>query len=92
MHRDAQNGKHATTRLDRAFFARDAETVAKALIGTILVRRVRGKEFRARLVEVEAYLGPHDLALREGRRRVRRALAQARADRREARQDERLIR
>jgi DNA-3-methyladenine glycosylase len=32
------------------------------LIGTILVHRVRGKEYRARIVETEAYLGPNDLA------------------------------
>jgi DNA-3-methyladenine glycosylase len=58
--------------LDRAFFARDAETVARALIGTTLVRRVRGKELRARLVEVEAYLGPHDLAAHSSKGRTAR--------------------
>jgi DNA-3-methyladenine glycosylase len=36
--------------------------VARALIGKILVRRIDGKTLQARIVETEAYLGPHDLA------------------------------
>jgi DNA-3-methyladenine glycosylase len=58
--------------LNRAFFSRGAATVASELIGTILVRRVRGKEFRARIVEVEAYLGPHDLAAHSSKGRTAR--------------------
>jgi DNA-3-methyladenine glycosylase len=44
--------------LPRAFFARDAVALARALVGTYLVhgRRV------ARIVETEAYRGPRDLA------------------------------
>ncbi len=49
-------------RLTQSFFQRPAEDVARALIGKILVRRWRGKLFRARLIETEAYLGPDDLA------------------------------
>jgi len=49
-------------RLTQSFFQRPAEDVARALIGKILVRRVHGKLFRARLIETEAYLGPGDLA------------------------------
>jgi DNA-3-methyladenine glycosylase len=49
-------------KLTRSFFQRPAEDVARALIGKILVRRVPGKLFRARLIETEAYLGPDDLA------------------------------
>ncbi|HZL36399.1 MAG TPA: DNA-3-methyladenine glycosylase [Tepidisphaeraceae bacterium] len=49
-------------RLDRAFYARPAIAVAPDLIGATLVRRWRGRVYRARLVEIEAYLGPRDLA------------------------------
>jgi DNA-3-methyladenine glycosylase len=49
-------------KLTRSFFQRPADEVAQALIGKILVRRLPGKLFRARLSETEAYLGPHDLA------------------------------
>ncbi len=45
-------------RLSQAWFARDAATVARALIGTAIVHRRRA----AVIVETEAYLGPHDLA------------------------------
>jgi DNA-3-methyladenine glycosylase len=67
-----ENATNGIPSLDRAFFAREATTVARELIGTILVRRVRGKEFRARLVEVEAYLGPHDLAAHSSKGRTAR--------------------
>lgn len=50
-------------RLDWAFFARAADVLAPALLGRVLVRRpASGVEMRVRLVEVEAYLGPHDRA------------------------------
>jgi DNA-3-methyladenine glycosylase len=49
-------------KLSAAFFQQPATPLAKKLIGKILVRRVRGKDFRARIVETEAYLGPRDLA------------------------------
>jgi DNA-3-methyladenine glycosylase len=48
--------------LPRAFYDRDAVTVAQALLGKCLVHRTDGVERVARIVEVEAYLGPHDLA------------------------------
>jgi DNA-3-methyladenine glycosylase len=50
------------TPLPHAFFQQDAVTVARGLIGAILVRQFRNRTFRARLVETEAYVGPHDLA------------------------------
>ena len=59
-------------RLGPAFFQRDAVTVAKELIGTVLVRRFRGKELRARVVETEAYVGPHDLACHASKGRTAR--------------------
>jgi DNA-3-methyladenine glycosylase len=53
--------------LPREFFARDTETVAKDLLGKLIVRRAAaGATTRppqvARIVEVEAYLGLRDLA------------------------------
>ena len=48
--------------LPRAFYDRDTVTVARELLGKHLVLESRGVEFAARIVEVEAYLGPHDLA------------------------------
>src|SRR4051794_31807310 len=45
-------------RLPQAFFARDAKTVARALVGCALVHGHRA----GMIVETEAYVGPHDLA------------------------------
>jgi DNA-3-methyladenine glycosylase len=44
------------------FFDRDTVAVARDLLGKVLVREVDGKRLWGRLVEVEAYLGPDDLA------------------------------
>lgn len=43
-----------------AFFARDTPTVARDLLGKLLVSRVDGVETGGRIVETEAYLGSHD--------------------------------
>ena len=59
-------------KLPRSFFRRPATELARALIGKILVRPVRGKALRARVVETEAYLGPHDLASHASKGRTRR--------------------
>src|SRR5580700_6714820 len=59
-------------KLTRSFFQGPAEEVAQALIGKILVRRLQGKLFRARLIETEAYLGPDDLASHASKGRTRR--------------------
>ena len=45
-----------------AFFRRDAETVARGLLGRLLVTRVRRSATIGRIVEVEAYLGAQDPA------------------------------
>jgi DNA-3-methyladenine glycosylase len=48
--------------MGRAFFERPTVAVARDLIGKVLVRERRGRRLRARIVEVEAYLGEHDAA------------------------------
>jgi len=59
-------------KIGRSFFQRDAIRLARDLIGTILVHRIRGKEYRARIVETEAYVGPLDLASHSSRGRTKR--------------------
>lgn len=49
-------------KLPRQFYARDTLQVAEDLLGTLLVHRVDGIDRVTRIVEVEAYLGAHDLA------------------------------
>jgi DNA-3-methyladenine glycosylase len=48
--------------LPREFYARPTAEVAHDLLGKVLVRRRGGLEMRARIVEVEAYLGERDAA------------------------------
>ena len=59
-------------KLGRDFYARPAIDVARDLIGTVLVRRDRGKTYRTRIVETEAYVGPHDLACHASKGRTAR--------------------
>jgi DNA-3-methyladenine glycosylase len=59
-------------KLNRSFFERPAIELAPDLIGKTIVRRMRGKEYRARIVEAEAYVGPHDLACHASRGRTKR--------------------
>ncbi len=59
-------------KLGRTFFQRDAEQLARDLIGTVLVFRRGSKEYRARIVEAEAYTGPQDLACHTSRGRTKR--------------------
>jgi len=49
-------------KLVRAFYDRDTVIVARELLGKYLVRVSEGVERIGRIVEAEAYLGPHDLA------------------------------
>ena len=60
------------TRLDHAFFAQPAIELAQGLLGTIMVRTVGAQVRRARIVEVEAYLGPRDLASHSSKGRTAR--------------------
>ncbi|MGA2903367.1 MAG: DNA-3-methyladenine glycosylase [Candidatus Korobacteraceae bacterium] len=50
------------TRLSHAFFNRDPVTVARELLGKLLIRREGGTLLAGRIVEDEAYLGRQDPA------------------------------
>ena len=64
--------RRSMTKLDHSFFARPAIELAHDLIGKVIVRRVKRKEFRARIVETEAYIGAHDLACHAAKGRTKR--------------------
>ena len=49
-------------KLPREFYQRETTEVAKSLLGQHLVHRLHGIERVGKIVEVEAYLGEHDLA------------------------------
>jgi DNA-3-methyladenine glycosylase len=49
-------------KLRRTFYDRDTIAVARDLLGKFLVHASHSVERIGRIVEVEAYLGPHDLA------------------------------
>ena len=60
-------------KLDRQFYNRDTILVARELLGKQLVHIVAGAVKRVgRIVETEAYLGPHDLAAHSVRGRTKR--------------------
>jgi len=61
-----------STALDRPFFARDAATVARELLGCLLVRRTPGGDRFCRITETEAYVGAHDLACHASKGRTPR--------------------
>jgi DNA-3-methyladenine glycosylase len=54
-------------KLPRSFYDRDTIVVARELLGKYLVHASRGVARVGRIVEVEAYLGPHDLAAHSAR-------------------------
>src|SRR5919109_621522 len=66
-----RNARRRPDALAPSFFARPAEVVARELLGVELVSTIGGSETRGRIVETEAYVGPHDdashAALRIGR-------------------------
>lgn len=59
-------------KITRKFFERNAETVARELLGKILVHKAKNKTYRCRIVETEAYVGTHDLACHASRGRTSR--------------------
>jgi DNA-3-methyladenine glycosylase len=54
--------KENMQKLSRSFYDRNTIIVAKELLGKYLVHKSRGVKRIGKIVEVEAYLGPHDLA------------------------------
>ncbi|MBN1200583.1 MAG: DNA-3-methyladenine glycosylase [Anaerolineae bacterium] len=48
--------------VNRDFYAQHATTVARDLLGAVLVRRINGQRLSGRIVETEAYSGLDDLA------------------------------
>ncbi|RRD93783.1 DNA-3-methyladenine glycosylase, partial [Bacillus licheniformis] len=60
-------------KLRREFYLRDTETVARDLIGKVLVHRTDAGLLKGRIVETEAYLGLSDPAAHSfGDRRTER--------------------
>ncbi len=56
------NSGSGRRRVSREFYARDTVAVARDLLGYILESRVGDRVTSGRIVEVEAYVGPHDPA------------------------------
>lgn len=59
-------------KLLREFYDRDTTLVARELLGKLLVHRAGGVTRIGKIVEVEAYLGEHDLAAHSSRGRTPR--------------------
>lgn len=59
-------------KLPQLFFQRSTKTVARQLIGKYLVRKHERGNIVGRIVETEAYLGPHDLACHAAKGRTAR--------------------
>lgn len=60
-------------RLNRDFYDRPTLDVAPEMLGKVLVHRVGDVELAGRIMEVEAYLGPEDLASHAARKTSKRA-------------------
>jgi DNA-3-methyladenine glycosylase len=69
--RTSVRGELRADALPPSWYARPADVVARELLGTVLVSRIGGLEVSGRIVETEAYVGPHDdashAAVRVGR-------------------------
>lgn len=48
--------------IDKSYFQSDALSLAKDLLGKILVREIDGKIIKSKIVETEAYIGKTDKA------------------------------
>lgn len=63
---------HAEAVLPHSFFRRRTEIVASDLLGKKLVRQTDGVRASFMITEVEAYIGPHDLACHSSKGRTPR--------------------
>jgi len=59
---DSGDGGLRPQLLDRSFYERPTLDVARDLLGRVLVRRLNARRLAGKIVETEAYVGPHDLA------------------------------
>lgn len=59
-------------KLPRSFYDRDTIVVARELLGKFLVHKSDGVKRVGKIVETEAYLGPHDLAAHSAKGRTKR--------------------
>jgi DNA-3-methyladenine glycosylase len=59
-------------KLPREFYQQETSLVARSLLGHNLVHRTQGMERVGKIVEVEAYLGEHDLACHSSKGRTKR--------------------
>ena len=66
-HRQSKRSDLQLDPLGVRFFNRDAEDVARDLIGCYLIRRRGDTLLRNTITETEAYVGPHDLACHASR-------------------------
>jgi DNA-3-methyladenine glycosylase len=55
-----------------SFYSRRTLTVARDLLGQYLIRRISGRTRVGRIIEVEAYTGPQDLACHASKGRTKR--------------------
>jgi DNA-3-methyladenine glycosylase len=60
------------SKLPLSFYSRPALDVASDLLGKVLVRRLGRRNLAGKIVETEAYVGPHDLACHAAKGRTPR--------------------
>ena len=58
--------------LPSSYFNRSTLVVARSLLGKYLVRKNGARTMAGKIIEVEAYVGPHDLACHASKGRTRR--------------------